>query len=202
MINKILLIIGIILTIVPYLILLITYISNRKKTNITTSDNIIKILKNDNKISFIESKDSFFSYYNIKRKIIKLSKETYDSNTYFHVALSSLLVGYSLINNNIINYLSYIINKLRIISIMPIISIILSIYASNIADSKIALIIIIIIAIIQYILNALTEIAVNNVKKNNTKINNILDTFLLTTKIYFIATLVQILRLVIIIIKI
>ena len=85
---------------------------------------------------------------------------------------------------------------------MPIISIILSIYASNIADSKIALIIIIIIAIIQYVLNALTEIAVNNVKKNNTKINNILDTFLLTTKIYFIATLVQILRLVIIIIKI
>ena len=85
---------------------------------------------------------------------------------------------------------------------MPIISIILSIYASNIADSKIALIIIIIIAIIQYVLNALTEIAVNNVKKNNTKINNILDTFLLTTEIYFIATLVQILRLVIIIIKI
>ena len=202
MINNILLIVSIILIIIPYILLLITYLTNKKEKNITASENILKLLEDNNNINFVENKDSYFSHYNIKRKIIKLSSNTYDSKTYFSIALSSLLAVYSLINDKVINYLSYIIKKLKIITIIPIISIILSIYAHNIADCKIALVIIIIIAIIQYILNSLTYTSINNIKSKDNNINKILNIFLLNTKIYFIASLIQILRLVLIIIQI
>ena len=199
MINNILLIISICITLLGYILLLIAYITNKKEYKITASENILKILDSDNNINFIENKESNISHYNIKRKIIKLSPNTYDSKTYFSIALSSLLAGYSLINNKLINYLSYIINKLKIITILPIISILLSIYAKNIGDCKIAIVILLIISIIQYIINNLTEESINIINIKNNNINKILNIFLLNTKIYFISTLIQILRLFLII---
>ena len=202
MISNILLITAIILTIAPYLMLVITYLTSNKEYKITASENILKLLDNDNNINFIENKESYFSHYNIKRKMIKLSSNTYDSKKIFHIAVSSLLAGYSLINNKIINYLSYIINKLKIITIIPIISIILSIYAHSIKDAKIGLIILLIIGIIQYIINNLTTTAISNVNIKEERITKTLNIFLLNTKLYFICTLIQILRLVIIVLKI
>ncbi len=201
MLNQILLIISIIITTIPYLLLLITYITNKKETNITASENILKILENEDNINFVESKDNYFSHYNIKRRIIKLTSKTYDSKTIFSQATSSLLAGYSLINNNLINYLSKIINKLKIFTIIPLISLTLTILAHNTGDCKIALIIIIITAIIEYIIYNLTETAINNIKPTKDT-NKILKIFLLNTKLFFIGNLIQILRLIIIIMEI
>ena len=202
MISNIILIICIILTIVPYILLLITYFTNNKDYKITASENILKLLDNDNNINFIENKDSYFSHYNIKRRIIKLSSKTYDSKKYFHIAVSSLLAGYSLIKIKSMDYLSYIINNLKIITILPIISIILSIYARNTKDAKIAIIILVLIGIIQYLINTLTTLSINTVKIKEERINKILNVFLVNTKIYFICTLLQILRLVIVVLNI
>ena len=69
MISKLLLIVSLTLTIIPYILLLITYISSKKEKKITASENILKILENDSSINFIENKESIFSHYNIKRKI-------------------------------------------------------------------------------------------------------------------------------------
>lgn len=202
MISKLLLIVSLTLTIIPYLLLLITYLSSKKERNITASENILKILENDSSINFIENKESIFSHYNIKRKMIKLSNKTYDSKTIFSIAVSSLLAGFSLINNKLINYLSYIINKLKIITILPIIAIILSIYVHTIADAKIAMFIIIILAVIEYIINYLITLAINNINIKDKDISKILNIFILNTKIYFIAVLIQILRLFLIILNI
>ena len=202
MISKLLLIVSLTLTIIPYILLLITYISSKKEKKITASENILKILENDSSINFIENKESIFSHYNIKRKIIKLSSKTYDSRTIFSLAVSSLLAGFSLINNKLINYLSYIINKLKIITILPIIAIILSIYVHTIADAKIAMFIIIILAVIEYIINYLITLAINNINIKDKDISKILNIFILNTKIYFIAVLIQILRLFLIILNI
>ena len=199
MISNILLIISITMVLIPYLLLFISYLSNKEEAKITASEMINKILK-DNNINYIEDKNIYFSHYNIKRKMIKLSTKTYYSNKYFSLAIASLLAGYSMINDKAITYLSKIINKLKIITIIPIISILLSIFAHTIKDSKIALILLIIIAIIEYIIYNLTETAIEKIKIKNNKINKIINTFTINNKIFFIATLIQILRIAIIII--
>ena len=64
------------------------------------------------------------------------------------------------------------------------------------------LVILLIIGIIQYIINNLTTTAISNVNIKEERITKTLNIFLLNTKLYFICTLIQILRLVIIVLKI
>ena len=74
MISNVLLIISIILVILGYLIIIFTYLLNKNKTkDITASDQVLKILNDDNVINLIEDSDSYFSHYNIKRNIVKLA---------------------------------------------------------------------------------------------------------------------------------
>ena len=203
MISNILLIIIIIIVILGYLIIIFTYLLNKNKTkDITASDEVLNILNNDNAINLIEDSDSYFSHYNIKRNIVKLKSKTYNSKDIFSIAIASLLSGYSLAKNNLLNYVSYIFKELKFFSFSSIIAIIISYIVTNAGDSKIAIVIFILIAIYQYILNTLNTSAIeiiNNKEKNINKILNILNK---TTTIFFISTLILIIRLVVIILNI
>ena len=203
MISNILLILSIILVILGYLIIIFTYLLNKNKTkDITASDQVLKILNDDNVINLIEDSDSYFSHYNIKRNIVKLKSKTYNSKDIFSIAIASLLSGYSLTKNNILNYLSYIFKQLKFFSFSSAITIIISYIVTNAGDSKIAIIILLLIAIYQYILNDLNTKALEVINIKDKDINKILNILTKTTTIFFISTLIQIIRLIVIILNI
>ena len=71
MASTIILIISLALVIYGYIKLLITYILNRnKKYKNKAYEVVIKLLDDESSINLIESKESSFSKYNIKRKIL------------------------------------------------------------------------------------------------------------------------------------
>ena len=203
MISYILLIISIIFVFFGYILLIFTYFLNKNKTkNITAADQVQKILDDDNAINLIEDSDAYFSHYNIKRDIVKLKSKTYNSKSIFSIAIASLLAGYSLVKNNILKYISYIFKELKIFSFIPLITIILSYLVTNSGDSKIAIVIFIIVAIYQYIINTINMEAVEKIKIKDKDINKVLNNVSKVTTIFFISTLVQIIRLVVIIMNI
>lgn len=203
MLSNIVLYLGIILTIFIYIRIIITYITNTKNNNnITASELGIKILNNEYSINLIKSKESIFSKYNIRRKMVKLSTNTYDSNNSFSLAIASLLSNYSIINNKSLNLIGKIFKEIKFITFSPIITIIASSLARNVGDSKLCMIILILIAIYQYMLNNINNEVIERTKDKDEKINKILKLFANTTTISFIVTLTQIIRLVIIILEI
>ena len=203
MISYILLIISIIITILGYLLLIFTYLLNKNKTkDITASDQVLKILDDENAINLIEDKDAYFSHYNIKRDIVKLKTKTFNSKDIFSISIATLLSSYSLIKNNFFKYISYIFKEIKFFSIIPLITIILSYIVQNSGDSKIAIVIFIIIAIYQYLINTINTEAINKLNIEDKDINKILNIINKTSTIFFINTLIQIIRLVVIILNI
>ena len=112
MLEQVLLGVGIILDIILYLMFFITYINNNnQKYSKTAQETVIDLLKENPNINVIKNNSQFFSKYNIKRKIVKLSNNTYDSSSYFSNAVASLLSGYELTKNKALSYLSYVFNE-------------------------------------------------------------------------------------------
>lgn len=203
MISEIILIICIVLTFILYMGIIMLYIVNRKKnTSITASEEVLKILDDEASINLIESRESIFSKYNIKRKMVKLSSNTYDSNNSFKVAIASLLAGYSLTDNKLLNYIAYIFKELKFISFTSIISLLASIFVSNAGDAKICIILLIIIAVYLYILDVINNDAISKIKIEDNNVNKILNKFMIFSKVSFIITLIEIIRLVVIILGI
>ena len=157
MLEQVLLGVGIILDIILYLMFFITYINNNnQKYSKTAQETVIDLLKENPNINVIKNNSQFFSKYNIKRKIVKLSNNTYDSSSYFSNAVAYLLSGYELTKNKALSYLSYVFNDLKVISLMPVIVITLSILVNNAMDAKIYTFFLAIILIYQYIMNNVT----------------------------------------------
>lgn len=203
MTRKILLIVGIILILYAYIYAIILYLTNKnKKTNKTAQEISLKILDNEYSINLIKTNDSMFSKYNIKRNMVKLSSNTYDSSNYFSQSIASLLSGYAISNSKYLNIIGKIFKELKFISFSPIVVIILSIITTNIGDSKISIIILILIAIYQYILNIINTETINKLDIRKEEINVLLNKFNNINTIFFISTLIEIIRLVIIILNI
>lgn len=203
MLEQVLLGVGIILDIILYLMFFITYINNNnQKYSKTAQETVIDLLKENPNINVIKNNSQFFSKYNIKRKIVKLSNNTYDSSSYFSNAVASLLSGYELTKNKALSYLSYVFNELKVISLMPVIVITLSILVTNAIDAKIYILASIIVLIYQYIINNITMEATQKVNSSDNKLNNILNIFNKCSTLSFVITLIQILRMIIIIMDI
>ncbi len=203
MLEQVLLGVGIILDIILYLMFFITYINNNnQKYSKTAQETVIDLLKENPNINVIKNNSQFFSKYNIKRKIVKLSNNTYDSSSYFSNAVASLLSGYELTKNKALSYLSYVFNELKVISLMPVIVITLSILVTNAIDAKIYILASIIVLIYQYIINNITMEATQKVNSSDNKLNNILNIFNKCSTLSFVITLTQILRMIIIIMDI
>lgn len=203
MLEQVLLGVGIILDIILYLMFFITYINNNnQKYSKTAQETVIDLLKENPNINVIKNNSQFFSKYNIKRKIVKLSNNTYDSSSYFSNAVASLLSGYELTKNKALSYLSYVFNELKVISLMTVIVITLSILVTNAIDAKIYILASIIVLIYQYIINNITMEATQKVNSSDNKLNNILNIFNKCSTLSFVITLTQILRMIIIIMDI
>ena len=84
--TNFLLLASITITIVSYLyIILLKSLSKKGKDK--ASQTVIELTKDDNSIHVVENKDSFINKYLIKRKIIKLTLSTYNSNSIFNISI-------------------------------------------------------------------------------------------------------------------
>jgi len=203
MIRKILLILSIVIISFAYIKILVLYLINKsKKTNTTAQEVALKVLSNEYSINLIKSNESYFSKYNIKRKMVKLSNNTYDSSDYFSQSISYLLSGYAISNNKYLDIISKIFKEIKVISFSSIIALIISFITKSSGDAKISLILLIIIAGYQYLLNIINTESISKVKTKKEEITKLLNTFNQTNTIFFITTLIQITRLVVIILDI
>ena len=201
MASTIILIISLALVIYGYIKLLITYILNRnKKYKNKAYEVVIKLLDDESSINLIESKESSFSKYNIKRKMVKLSENTYYNDNIFRVSVASMLSGYALSKSKYLQTLFTIFKELKVFSYSAIICIIISILTTNMGDAKISIVLVSLIAVYQYILNLINVEALDNVDVSK-EVNGIMNTFNKVNNIFFISSLVQIVRLVVIILN-
>ena len=171
-----------------------------------------ELTSNYDEINIVESKEVSISKYNLKRQIIRLTSNDYNSNNIFTLSTSSLLAGYSLSKLNKdknIQLFSKVFSNIDYLNKSAPLAIIISLLATNIGDAKISIIILIIILFYQYLINEInntskeiinktSEIIVE--KENYLLIEKIQNTFLELNKISFITTLILILREIIIII--
>ena len=100
-----------------------------KKVSIDDGFNITKdIISEYDTINIIENTSSI-SYYNLKRKVIKLSSSTYYGNDLAHISIALLSAGISIVDkqkNKYISILNKITNNLKLLYILPIATIIIN----------------------------------------------------------------------------
>lgn len=208
MISYILLVVGIIITLFSYLLLFIKWIFNKNKVidEYSGFDASKEVTSNYDEINIVSSSDVIFSEYDIKRNVIRLNSKNYDSNSYFDVAVSVLLAGYSLVNVENKNYFKFVVILKRIgyIGFVSLIGSILSCFISNIGDAKIGIVIFGVLLVYQYMKYQMNVDAGDKIKEVLDKekydnIENIISSIINFNKLSFIIMLIFIIRLVVII---
>lgn len=215
MIKDLLLLISIGLILISYLKIIINYITTNKTTHDLTGFDIAKeITSNYEEINIVESKEINISKYNLKRRIIRLTKRNYDSKDTFALAVASYLSGYSLINitkDKSLNLLSNLLKNIDYLNKSSIITIVVSILATTKTDAKLSIILLGIILAYQYIKVQLDEKCLELTKEatknllpaaETLKIEKIIKNFTNLNYISFITTLILIIRQVLIILGI
>lgn len=208
MISYGLLILSIIMVIISYLVLLVARfrVAKRVIDEYTGFDIAKEVTTNYDSINIVRSNDIISSEYDIKRNVIRLNSKNYEGSSYLDIVTSSILSGFSLVNSENSNYFkfSFIFNKIRSISLVPLVMVILSCFISNIGDAKIGIILFLTLLIYLYmryqIVVGAVEFISNNLKSDiYDKIKDMLGSYVSFYKISFIVSLVMILRLVVII---
>lgn len=208
MISYGLLILSIIMVIISYFILVVMRIKVMKKTvySYTGFDVAKEVTANYDVINIVKSNDIISSEYDIKRNVIRLNSKNYEGNSYLDIVISSILSGFSLVNNESSNYFrfSFLFNRIRSISFIPLIMVVLSCFISNIGDAKIALLLFLFLIIYLYMRYQIVVGAVLVVSSNLNddiydKVKDMLGSYVSFYKISFIVSLVMILRLMVII---
>lgn len=209
-----LLLISIVAIAISYLRIILIYLNTKDKRvdNITGFDLAKELTSNYNEINIVESKEVNISKYNIKRRIIRFTRNNYEGNDIYTLSISALLAGYSLLNINKdknLQLLGKILPSIDYLNKSSIIALLISLFTNKAGDAKIALIILIIILIYQYLINEINisskEQTAKSLKKilkkdNYSLIEQVQNTFLTLNKISFITTLILIIREVLIII--
>lgn len=191
--NNLLLYSGIILIICSYLCFLILYIIERnKKVNDNSLELILK--REDNStINVIKDADSIFSKYNISRNMIKLADDSYDSNDLFSLSVSYILSGYAKCKNKLI-LVSKIFKEIKIISFLPVITILVALVCNSRYDSMIGLFVLGFILIYLYMIDLVNNELIDDYY-NDLVISSV-KKIIVINKIFFIATLIIFIKLI------
>lgn len=203
MIRDILMFLGIVIILFGYVRFGFVYLTKKrliiKKSSL---DYALEVFKDDNSIKIIESNNSYFSKYSIKRNIVKLSSNSYDKNDCFSVAVSYFFSLYASINNKYLELLGKIISSIKVISFAPIVVILVSIISSSSMDSKIGILVLSVIGVYQYMLDIINIEVVDKVSSKDKEINKLVLFFKQTNVLFFVATLIEVVRLVMIFLNI
>ena len=193
--SNILLIISIILTLICYILIFISYLTSKNGSE-TAYEAVIRLTKEDNGLRLVESKDNILNKYQLKRKIIKLKEKTYSSKSYFSLSIAYLLSGYSKLKESSLEYLSKVIPYFYYLSFTPIISLVITLVIKTSMDAKIGIIFIIIL-IYQNILSNLNTKAIDLVKDDNRYITKYLNNIIFISKVFILSTIIQLIRMII-----
>lgn len=174
---NILLYISNILIIFTYILYLMMILLNQKKSvSRNTGFDVAKdIIEEYNSINIIEN-SGYFTTYNIKRRVIKLSKKCYYGKSLSMISLALIEAGISAIDNNnnkYINLIKHTFSNIKILYIFPIIAIIISNSTYNIYDAKINLILLVVLSFISYITINIKNESISWIKNNIYKIKEI-----------------------------
>lgn len=200
MIDKILFIVGISLIIFGYLYYFyIWFIERKNKNNITSLDLAVKVF-NNNSINVVESNNSYFSKYNIKRKLVKISSDSYDKNDYFSLAVVALLSGFSKIESKFLEILGKVKSEISIIGFSPILVILISFFCSSQLDMKIGIFLVGLILVYQYVIDDSYGKIIDSFKSDDTKLINTMCKLRKVNTLFFLGGLVEVIRFIILII--
>ena len=169
------------------------------------------IISEYNSINVIESK-SYFTVYNINRKVIKLDTKCYYGKDLSSICLSLIEAGISVVDNKGNKYIDIfrkIFSNLKILYIFPIIAVFINNSSFNISDAKVSMIFILLFSVITYILIDIKSQASmwisDNIKKikgiskdNSLKIISFINRLILLDKFIFFGELIMIIRFVVI----
>lgn len=195
---------------------LIVILGSRKNVSKSNGFNITKDLISEyDAINIIENKN-YFTVYNMKRRVIKLSSKCYYGHDLSSISLSLIEAGISIIDNEknkYINLFRKIFSNLMLLYIFPIIAIFINNASYNISDAKASMIFIILFSVITYmfidIKNQVYDWINSNIDKikeinkaNQKKIINFINKLMLVDKLIFLGELVMIVRLVAILLEI
>lgn len=211
MVSNILLISSIGLVVLSYLIIFINYIKYKKiiDDDYTGFDIAKEITDNYDSINIVNSSDVIFSEYDTVRNVIRMNNKNYDGNSYFDLAVGSILAGYSLVKQENKNYFkfNFIVKKIGYLGFVSLIGVILSYFLNNVGDAKIGIVVLGMLIIYQYMkynINVMiSDVIRDNIdKKIYNKISDVVSGVVTFNKLSFIALLVLVVRLVVIIVGI
>lgn len=194
------------LIIFSYLLYLCLIIFNRRKeiSELTGFDIAKNMLEEYNRINIIEGNYSF-SYYNVKRRVIKLSKDDYYGNNLSAIALSSLQAGVSIVERGFVDNFKRIFPSLKVIELFGIVSLVLNYISMTVSDAKIGIVLMGIIVIIRYFYMDILYSSYNFVSDKIKKIKevkqdkridvlNFINRVILCNRIQFVAELIIMVR--------
>ena len=202
MLSNMLLIILVCLVGSSYLILLINWITskNNKIDNYNGFDIAKEITSNYDEINIV-SCNGLFSFYDVKRNVIRLNDKNYDGNSFVDISIGAMLAGISLVNSDIRN--KFIFKRVRVISLASLIMMFLSFLVNSIGDARIMMVItfgclLYLFMRYQMVSGAVSLIECNMDMDIYSKIKSIIMGYVNFYKISFISLLVVLVRLVVI----
>ena len=209
--SNLLLGVSVLLVIFSYFMILVIYFVNKKRTinEYSGFDAAKEVTSNYDEINIVNSNDVIFSEYDIKRNVIRLNNKNYDSNSYFDIAISSILAGYSLVNMENKSYFKFksVIKKISYMGFVSLIGVILSYFINNTFDAKIGIIVLALLLFYQnmrYLINIEANVKISEVLDSSfyEKIGKVISGIINFNKLSFIVLLILINRLVVIILGI
>lgn len=205
---------GIIFAFLAYFIIII--LNQHNQITKTDGFNITKdILHEYDSINIIENK-GYFTIYNIKRRVVRLTSKNYYGKSVSDIAISLIEAGISAIDNyknKYINLFRNVLPNLKCLYLLPILSILINHVTYNISDAKVSIGLIGLFAIINYLFITIkaeaTDWIATNLKKikdinkeDGAKVLNFINKVNIFDKIIFISQLIMIIRCVAIILDI
>lgn len=195
------LVVGNILVLLGYTIMILLYVKFRKikSKHITGFDQAKDITRDYDNINIIESREVFISHYYFKRDIIRLTPKMYYANDLFSLAVITFLSSISFVHDS---YFRRILSKVDYINKSPFVMVIISYFIHYKMDAYIGIVLGSIILFYQYFYLQLVAEGVTVAKnKKNQDIVKILEYFYKANTIFFISSLVFLLRFILIILK-
>lgn len=202
----------IVLSMIGYFIMIL--LNNKIVAESNGFDITKEMISEYNMINVIESKN-YFSFYNIKRRIIKLSSKIYYGNDIGSLSVSLIEAGIAILDNShnkFIDMFRKVISNLKVIYVIPLISVLINSVTYNISDAKTSVVIVFLFSIIIWMFVDIrvqsVNLIVDNIKKikevsgnSSKKIISFMNNILFLDKCIFLGQLLIIIRCIAIILK-
>ena len=205
---------GLILISLFFYLLLILINKNRKITNETGFDITKNITSEFDRINIIASNGKI-TYYNPKRKVIRLNNNCYYGNDVSSIAVSLVEAGISVIDdgkNKIINFFKIFFSNIKMVYLFSLVAIVVNIVSSTSTDAKVSLVIMTILIIFIYLYISILNDSYNWIyqninkvkllnKKSNLKVMQHINYIIIINKGIFLGELLIVIRMVAIILN-